>query len=58
MVKKSGEIIRDLLERIFLGFIRLVGLAITQHVWDNDAVTSLNPRDDLILPGSPDPGPR
>lgn len=54
MVEKCGKIIRKLLERVFLRFIRLGGLTVAQHVRRNDAVASLNPRANLVFPGSPD----
>lgn len=54
MVEKSSKVIGELLERILLRFIGFVSLTVTQHVRCDDTVTSLNPRADLILPGSPD----
>ena len=54
MVEKSSEVIGELLERIFLRFIRFVSLTITQHVRCDNAVASLNPRTDLMFPASPD----
>ena len=54
VVKKSGEVIRELLERVFLRFVGFVGPTISQHVRCDDAVASLNPRSDLVFPGSPE----
>ena len=55
MVEKSSEVTRNLLERVFLRFIGFGGLTVTQHVRRNDTVASLNPGDDLVFPGSPEP---
>ena len=53
VIEKGGEVIGELFERILLGFIRFVSLTITQHIWGDDAIASLNPRTDLIFPGNP-----
>ena len=54
MIEKSSEIVGEPLERIFLGFIGFVSLTITQHIRCDNPIASLNPRADLIFPGSPD----
>ena len=54
MVEESSEIARKLLEGVFLRFVGFGGLTVTQHVRRNDAVASLDPRADLVFPGSPD----
>lgn len=54
MIKQSSEVIGELFEGVFLRFIGFVGLTVTQHVWGYDAVTSLDPRTDLMFPTSPD----
>ena len=53
LVEKSSEIVGELFKRIFLRFIGLISLTITQHIRGDDTVASFDPRANLVFPGNP-----